>query len=273
MGAKEQAQKLVEIQIPFEDKGYGDIQGMHPDLQFMTARFSETVANIVFQVEYTLEVYVKHKSKLELGVGSCLKFPIKVSSMGQVLPFLQTRMEDWQRDQSVPTWEPNYVAPVVYCGQIKDDHGNYSSVTSQDPDELKTKASSSVNIGAQMATATAVMALQKHVAAAETDDHEVVIDAAEVIETEEEINAREQAEKAEKAEQLKAKKEEDLRRRAEEKAERVRIEAEEKEKREEEERAAMEAEAIAEKVREEIVEAAGLAATHESDAFENEGFF
>ena len=68
--------KTVELQIPMEDKDIGSTAGMHRDLQMMTTMFSETVHNQMFKVEYHLEVYVKHQSKLEFGKGNAVDFPI-----------------------------------------------------------------------------------------------------------------------------------------------------------------------------------------------------
>jgi len=61
---------------------------MHPDLQYITTMFSESVSNEIFSIEYSLEVYIKHKSKLELGVGNCVTFPITVRGEAFELPFL-----------------------------------------------------------------------------------------------------------------------------------------------------------------------------------------
>ena len=42
----------------------------------MTTMFSESVHNQMFKIEYHLEVYVKHQSKLEFGKGNAVDFPI-----------------------------------------------------------------------------------------------------------------------------------------------------------------------------------------------------
>ena len=66
--------------------------------------FSETVHNQMFKVEYHLEVYVKHQSKLEFGKGNAVDFPILIRNQSQPIPFLQDRMQQWQRQEGVPMW-------------------------------------------------------------------------------------------------------------------------------------------------------------------------
>ena len=33
-------------------------------------------------------------------------------------------------------WQPNSIAQTVYCGQIRDGHGNYRGMASHDPNEI-----------------------------------------------------------------------------------------------------------------------------------------
>ena len=53
---------------------------MHSDLQHMVSMFSESVENSIFKVEYMIEVFVKHQSKLEFGMGNSVKFPVIIRS-------------------------------------------------------------------------------------------------------------------------------------------------------------------------------------------------
>ena len=128
--------KTVELTLPLKDKGFGNLKGMHPDLQHITTMFSESVHNAMFAVEYTLEVWIKHKSKLEIGVGNSVEFPITVRGQAFELPFLQSRVQTWQEQENVPTWDPSQIAPTTYCSQVKDAQGNYKTICSHDPSEI-----------------------------------------------------------------------------------------------------------------------------------------
>ena len=44
----------------------------------MTMMFSESCDNPMFRVEYSLEVFVKHNSKMEFGMGNSVVFPLLV---------------------------------------------------------------------------------------------------------------------------------------------------------------------------------------------------
>mmetsp|Transcript_13142 Transcript_13142/g.17819 ORF Transcript_13142/g.17819 Transcript_13142/m.17819 type:complete len:184 (-) Transcript_13142:447-998(-) len=102
----------------------------------MTTMFSETVENSLFKIEYGVEVFVKHQSKLEFGMGNSVTFPVVVRGQGYEVPFLQERIRNWQAEEGVPAWNPSYVAPTVYCGQTQDASGNYRGVCSHDPNDI-----------------------------------------------------------------------------------------------------------------------------------------
>ena len=52
----------------------------------MVNMFSDSVDNSLFKIEYELDVFVKHQSKMEFGMGSKVTFPIEIKSAEQVLP-------------------------------------------------------------------------------------------------------------------------------------------------------------------------------------------
>ena len=39
---------------------------------------SDSVNNSMFKIEYSIQVFIKHKSKLEFGMGNSVIFPIEV---------------------------------------------------------------------------------------------------------------------------------------------------------------------------------------------------
>ena len=59
------------------------LRGMHADLQHIISMMSYSCESSLFKVSYTLDVYVKHKSKLEFGRGNMVSFPIIIRSQGK----------------------------------------------------------------------------------------------------------------------------------------------------------------------------------------------
>lgn len=51
---------------------------MHPDLRFITNMLTFSASNSLFKIEYQLEVFVKHASKLEFGVGNFVALDIEI---------------------------------------------------------------------------------------------------------------------------------------------------------------------------------------------------
>ena len=47
----------------------------------MVKMFTDTCENTLFKIEYQLECFVKHQSKLEFGMGNSVTFPIEIKSV------------------------------------------------------------------------------------------------------------------------------------------------------------------------------------------------
>ena len=76
--AKIRDHKVIEFQVPKVDKDIGNVKALHPDLCNITAMMSVSAHNNLFRIQYQLEVYVKHQSKLEFGQGNFVTFDIIV---------------------------------------------------------------------------------------------------------------------------------------------------------------------------------------------------
>lgn len=72
--------RTIEFQLPVTDKKPGSVDNLHPDLRHMVKMFTDSTSTTLFKVEYVLDVFVKHQSKLEFGMGNCVSFPINVAS-------------------------------------------------------------------------------------------------------------------------------------------------------------------------------------------------
>ena len=219
----------------------------------MTTMMSETVHNQIFKIEYALEVFVKHQSKLEFGMGNSVTFPIVIRNQAQQIGFLKSRVGDWMKQEKLPYWEPYEVADTVYCGQAKDAHGNYHGRASFNPAEIGGIFSDSPGGQIQLEDPEA-MRLR--------------------LEEEQRLRDEEQARENEMRKQVE--KASEQKRRQEEKANREKQKAEEKKRREEEARAAAAAEEARLQNMAEIIEAGGLGAANmrvEFDQAKEDGFF
>lgn len=87
--------RTIEFQVPLTDKNYGQTNNLHPELRHMVKMFSDSISNTLFKVSYVLDVFVKHQSKLEFGMGNNVSFPINVQSQEQNLPWVATKEQTW----------------------------------------------------------------------------------------------------------------------------------------------------------------------------------
>jgi len=72
----------------------------------MVKMFTDSADNTLFKIEYILDVFVKHQSKLEFGMGNSVSFPIVVKSESQNLPWVSTKEQTWMMSQDIQAWEP-----------------------------------------------------------------------------------------------------------------------------------------------------------------------
>ena len=95
--AKIRDHKVIEFQVPKVDKDIGNVKALHPDLRNITAMMSVSAHNNLFRIQYQLEVYVKHQSKLEFGQGNFVTFDIIVRGQGEPIDLLKQREDAWRR--------------------------------------------------------------------------------------------------------------------------------------------------------------------------------
>lgn len=74
-----------------KDAKYGSTEQLHPDLRHYVTQFTDSADNSLFKIEYQLDVFVKHLSKLEFGMGNLVSFPIQVKSGESNLDWLMSR--------------------------------------------------------------------------------------------------------------------------------------------------------------------------------------
>ena len=85
---KTQIDKVIDFKMPEREKNVGTLNGLNPDMIPMVKQLSESVECPLFTIEYQLECFVKHQSKLEFGMGNSLTFNIKVKNSEYELPWV-----------------------------------------------------------------------------------------------------------------------------------------------------------------------------------------
>ena len=75
---KVREQRAIEFELPSYDKKTGSTDQLHPDIRHMVKLFTDSADNSLFKIEYLIQVFVKHQSKLEFGMGNSVEFSINV---------------------------------------------------------------------------------------------------------------------------------------------------------------------------------------------------
>ena len=91
--------------------------------------FSDSADNSLFKIEYELDVFVKHKSKTEFGMGSKVSFPIEIKSNEQDLPWMEEKEQTWYNNQGIQAWVPMNYNPLVNLHTVKQPDGKLKAVS------------------------------------------------------------------------------------------------------------------------------------------------
>ena len=72
----------------------------------------------MFRIDYSVQVFVKHDSKLEFGQGNSVNFNFEIKSEPQVLPDkIQMKEQNWMAAMGITQWEvlgPQYPSVNLY---------------------------------------------------------------------------------------------------------------------------------------------------------------
>lgn len=81
--AKTKVYKELVFKLPGDELAQDclDPDCQHPTLHATLLHFSPSHYEGVFTIHYRLDVFVKHQSKTEFGMGKFISFPIKIRSM------------------------------------------------------------------------------------------------------------------------------------------------------------------------------------------------
>lgn len=116
--------RTIDFELPNADKKFGSVDMLHPDIRDMVKMFTDSADNTLFTIEYTLQVFVKHQSKLEFGMGNSVEFPIDIKSKSQNIPSVASKEQNWYTAQEITEWAPQVSYPQVHCYFEKNEEGS-----------------------------------------------------------------------------------------------------------------------------------------------------
>ena len=73
--------------IPSGETKTPSVEILHPELRHMVKMLAGSSDTPLFKIEYFLDIFVKHQSKLEFGMGNSVNFPIDVKNQQVDLPY------------------------------------------------------------------------------------------------------------------------------------------------------------------------------------------
>lgn len=112
------------------DKQYGTVDNLHPELRQLVKMFSSSVDNSLFLIEYVLDIFIKHQSKLEFGMGNSVSFPIQVHQEKTALSFIaQDKEQLWREANYAQNWSPSWVNATASLTPRKESDGTYTPET------------------------------------------------------------------------------------------------------------------------------------------------
>ena len=105
--------RTIEFQVPMVDPARSTVDSLHPELREMVKMLAGTIDTTLFKIDYVLDVYVKHQSKLEFGMGNFVSFKIDVKHNEVDLPFVAAKDAAWLESQNISVWSPQQSYPQV----------------------------------------------------------------------------------------------------------------------------------------------------------------
>ena len=92
---KTKTNRTLDFELPSHDKEFGTGENLHPDMRHMKKMLTDSSKSAIFRVDYRLDVFVKHQSKMEFGMGNVLNFPITIHAELNKLPFMSSKESTW----------------------------------------------------------------------------------------------------------------------------------------------------------------------------------
>ena len=87
--------KDYTLELPRVDKSFGRTESLHPELRQLVKMFSDSTTSPLFEINYFLDVFIKHQSKLEFGMGNFVTFPIKIYQNETNISLAAQKSADW----------------------------------------------------------------------------------------------------------------------------------------------------------------------------------
>ena len=120
---KTKEKKVFEFELPQKDPNKENLYNLNHDQRQIISQLSDSTINSSFQIQYSLDVFVKHQSKLEKGMGNQETFDIDIKTQG--LPIYCHMEPEWMQEQGILVWEPKFVGPSLELRYTKARDGTY----------------------------------------------------------------------------------------------------------------------------------------------------
>lgn len=125
--AKIKHTKDYVLEIPSADTKFGKTESLHPELRHLVKMFSDSTTTSLFEINYFLDVFVKHKSKVEFGMGNFVSFPIEIYQKRTNIAHMAQKAVDWLASQELALWEPEHIFAVSNLTMTKDSNGKINT--------------------------------------------------------------------------------------------------------------------------------------------------
>lgn len=119
--------------------------------------FADSSITSLFEINYFIDVFIKHKSKVEFGMGNLVTFPINIYQQRNNIAHIAQKSSDWMDSQEMKSWEPTAVSQIAHLDMIKDSQGKILTKVSKDEDDQRNikKVQNDVDNAAEMAKSLA----------------------------------------------------------------------------------------------------------------------
>ena len=124
--AKEREKVSFVFQIPQQDTKFGKVDNLHPDLRQMVKMFSTSISGDLFHISYHLDVFVKHDSWNEFGMGNYVSFPITIVSPERDLPFMKAKISDFETNIG-QEWNATAREQIVQLSLVQNEDGSMTT--------------------------------------------------------------------------------------------------------------------------------------------------
>ena len=94
------------MEIPEVDQSFGKTETLHPELRQLVKMFTDTTTTSLFDISYYIDIFIKHKSKVEFGMGNSVTFPVNIYQKQTNIAHIAQKASDWLETVEMQKWDP-----------------------------------------------------------------------------------------------------------------------------------------------------------------------